>query len=597
MSKKIENYIFLERLSGSQSSEINSCFHQIYNQIYAVKCLPYNRMTSEDLEHLKSVLENWHKMKNPNVISFKDFKRTKSNYYIFMEYCNGGDLKKYIKDYFNEYKKPLNEFYIQKIIKQIVSGMDYLFSLNIILRDIKLENILINFDTYPNIKINEYPLDELTFQEKSLNQFLTIKISGLSYSKKLKENVTGTIVGNFASDMMEKSYNSSMDLWSLGAITYELLTNTPPPIGKTEKETIENIKKGMPSLPNNLKCSLEIISFINGLLQYAPEKRLNWEQIKSHPFLNRDAENFKFIDIKKLSDSEKDQIELNSKGSDNFLWILYKCDNLNMKLDKINENEITKDEVKKMLDKIIVINQDVNNASEEEEIQQKKQKQKIIEMDKKAREEINNEENEKKNLQQRLEILNKEENDIKNKIEKEEKSSDAYESLEIELEKNKKEKETLNTEIKNKEKKILQKKKLFEFTQNLLNKIDYNQKIKEKNKLSESKIENLRKLLKEEKAKNNNKEKNTQEPNTEGEKIENEIKEIKKEISINNSLINYNFIPSSEKNLCQDIKEKEEKEIDSDEEDDDEIDFVDYLDDEEKYEIIPNYIEKKFNKY
>ena len=593
-SKRIENYIFLEKLSDSESGEIYSCLHEIYNKIYAVKCLSANGMTKEDLEHLKSVLQNFSRLDNPNVISFKNYKRTKNNHYIFMEYCNGGDLKKYIKDYFNEYKQPLNEFYIQKIIKQIVPGMDYLHSKNIIHRDIKLENILINFDSYPNIVINGVLPDKLTFQEKSLNQSFTIKISDLDYSKKLKENLTETGVGNFAPDMMKKSYNSSIDLWSLGVITYELLTNTSPFIGKTEKETIENIKKGMYSLPNNLKCSLEIISFINGLLQYYPEKRLNWAQIKSHPFLNRDVKYFKFIDMKKLSDSEKDQIEFDSKESDNLLWILYKCDNLNMKLDKINENEIKKDEVKKMLEKTIVINQDVKHASEEEEIQQKKEKQKIEDMQKKMREEIQNEEIENKNVQQRQEKLNNEENDIKKEIEKRKKSSDDNESLEIQLKKNKKEKEALNNELENKKKNILQKKKLFEFTQNLLNKIDLNQKIKEENKKFESEIEHLRKQLEEEKAKNANKEKSTQEAENKEEKIENEIKEVEKKINNNNNnLNNYNFIKRTTQIHCQDITETE---VDSDEEDDGEFDFEDYLN-EKKYEFIDDYIEKKFKKY
>ena len=593
-SKRIENYIFLEKLSDSESGEIYSCLHEIYNKIYAVKCLSANGMTKEDLEHLKSVLQNFSRLDNPNVISFKNYKRTKNNHYIFMEYCNGGDLKKYIKDYFNEYKQPLNEFYIQKIIKQIVPGMDYLHSKNIIHRDIKLENILINFDSYPNIVINGVLPDKLTFQEKSLNQSFTIKISDLDYSKKLKENLTETVVGNFAPDMMKKSYNSSIDLWSLGVITYELLTNTSPFIGKTEKETIENIKKGMYSLPNNLKCSLEIISFINGLLQYYPEKRLNWAQIKSHPFLNRDVKYFKFIDMKKLSDSEKDQIEFDSKESDNLLWILYKCDNLNMKLDKINENEIKKDEVKKMLEKSIVINQAVKNASEEEEIQQKKEKQKIEDMQKKMREEIQNEEIENKNVQQRQEKLNNEENDIKKEIEKRKKSSDDNESLEMQLEKNKKEKEALNNELENKKKNILQKKKLFEFTQNLLNKIDLNQKIKEENKKFESEIEHLRKQLEEEKAKNANKENSTQDAKSEEDKIENEIKEVEKKINNNNNnLNNYNFIKRTTQIHCQDITETE---VDSDEEDDGEFDFEDYLN-EKKYEFIDDYIEKKFKKY
>ena len=50
---------------------------------------------------------------------------------------------------------------------------------------------------------------------------------------------------------------------------------------------ISNISKQIYSLPKNFKASIEIISFINGLLQYYPEKRLNWKQINSHPFLTK----------------------------------------------------------------------------------------------------------------------------------------------------------------------------------------------------------------------------------------------------------------------------------------------------------------------
>ncbi len=67
-----------------------------------------------------------------------------------------------------------------------------------------------------------------------------------------------------------KKYNTSVDLWSLGVITYELLTGSTQFLGKTSEEIFNNIKNGVYTLPKKLRPSIEIISFINGLLQYYP---------------------------------------------------------------------------------------------------------------------------------------------------------------------------------------------------------------------------------------------------------------------------------------------------------------------------------------
>ena len=601
--KRIEHYILLEELAKCKKGIVYSSVHDVYNKLYAVKCLPIKGLTKEDFENLKKELNIMNKFDHPNIVCFKNYQRTKNNLYIMMELCNGGDLKTYIKNYFDEYKRPLNEFFIQKIIKQIVQGIKYLHGLNIIHRDIKLEKILLNFNSHPNIVMNGVPPPKLKFEEKSLSKSLTVKICGFGCLKELKENLTSTVIGNMAPEM-EKGYNASVDLWSLGLITYELLTNTLPFTGKTEKETIENIKSGMYSLPNSLKCSLEIISFINGLLQYYPEKRLNLEQIEKHPFLKNDVNNFTFIDMQKLSDQEKDQIEINSKESDNLLWIFYKCGNLNMKIDKINQNEIEKPEVKKMLEKNDVSNNDAKKASEEEEIQKKKEKQKFEEMQAKAKEEIEKEELNNKEAQKRQEILNNEENDIKKQIENNQINSSDKENLEKKLEKNKKEKEDLNKELENNKKKITQNKNLFQFAANLLNNIKMNEEAKAKNEEYKKEIEQLKKQLEEEKTKNSNKEVTN---------IENKINDYEMEIDKNNNLpfkkleskvTDYDLNDENKnlpfKNLeskevtYNDLNDGNENEINSDEEDDSEIDFEDYLD--EGSEIIDNnYIENKFN--
>jgi serine/threonine protein kinase len=105
-----------------------------------------------------------------------------------------------------------------------------------------------------------------------------------------------------------KKYNTSADLWSLGVITYELLTGTTPFVGAKYEEVFQNIEKGSYKLPKKLKPSIEIISFINGLLQYYPEKRYDWEQIKQHPFLTKNVEDFNFVDLELYSDGEKKEV-------------------------------------------------------------------------------------------------------------------------------------------------------------------------------------------------------------------------------------------------------------------------------------------------
>jgi serine/threonine protein kinase len=212
-----------------------------------------------------------------------------------------------------------------------------------------------------------------------------------------------------------KKYNTEVDLWSLGVITYELLTGSPPFLGKNIDEVFNSIKKGVYSLPKNLKVSVEIISFINGLLQYYPEKRLNWEQINSHHFLTKNVNEFTYIDLEMVNENEKDKIQINTKDSDNLLWVLLKNNNINVNLDKINQEEIKKPEVKKVIDKTKVKNEEVEKALEKDRIEIQNEKQKIQEMKQKAEEEKKKAQLEKLNCEKEKEKIIQEENSVKTK--------------------------------------------------------------------------------------------------------------------------------------------------------------------------------------
>ena len=65
---------------------------------------------------------------------------------------------------------------------------------------------------------------------------------------------------------------------------------------------------------------------------------MDWDQIKKHPFLVNKVDNFHFIELNKVEGIDKNKVEINSKNTDNLLWILYKGKNINFNLDKFNIN-------------------------------------------------------------------------------------------------------------------------------------------------------------------------------------------------------------------------------------------------------------------
>ena len=257
----------------------------------------------------------------------KVLQKTKENYYIISEYCNGGKLSDLLKYYHDTNKSQLNEIYIQKIIRQISSGLEYIHSKNIIHQGITLENIAIHFNKYPNEVIKGQMPPKVEYSKITLNDSFTLKIDIIKFSKNLKNaESTNTIIDNptnMAPEMLSnKSYNNKIDLWSLGVLTYELLTGEKPFLGYNSNDIHNQIMEGKYNLPTTLVASYEIISFINGLLQFYPEKRMDWSQIKKHPFFFFYVDNFNFIELNKIKVIDKNKIEINSKNDDNLLWIL-----------------------------------------------------------------------------------------------------------------------------------------------------------------------------------------------------------------------------------------------------------------------------------
>lgn len=254
--------------------------------LYATKKL--NRSYFEKEENFKNLYNEitiLKQIKHPNIINHIEDRRTSKHIYIVMEYCNGGSLSECLKQYKGKFKLPFNEKIVQYLMKQILNGLNEFHSKNILHRDLKLNNILVNFPSeHDKISLN------------MLNATVKIIDFGLSSILKDDTDLANSTVGSpiyMAPEILDAfiykkniEYRNKADIWSLGILCYKMLVDEYPFNGKNRKDLNENLKKGIYIIPNNL--SHETILFINSMIQKNPDKRLNCKELLKHDFLNKD---------------------------------------------------------------------------------------------------------------------------------------------------------------------------------------------------------------------------------------------------------------------------------------------------------------------
>ena len=297
----VDDLILTKSLGKGAFGEVFLTQKKGFKELFATKRL--DRAYSEKPENIK-LLSNeislLKKLNHPNIVRLIDLKKTKSHCYIVMEYCNGGDLAGCLKKYKAAYKRPFPEELVQYLMRQIVSGLNFLHSQKIIHRDLKLENILVTFNSEKD--------------KQSLNMMrATAKLIDFGFATTLKaskSNLTYTVLGTptnmdpqLLKNMEERTqnktgYDEKVDIWSLGTLCYEMLVGHIAFSGSSMQDLYQKVKQGNYALPTNI--SEEVFSFINGMLQKDPNKRLSANQLLHHDFLVKNVKQFKPLDVRKI---------------------------------------------------------------------------------------------------------------------------------------------------------------------------------------------------------------------------------------------------------------------------------------------------------
>ena len=281
--KKIDHYIAIKEIGQGTFGKVYEVRDEQdpKEQIKAMKMI---KKSNHNLERIQEEIMILKKCKSPNVLKFHDVRQTTDNIYIITEFCEKGDLKKYIK---NHEKQKLSEKEAIYIFQQLLCGFNELHKLRkkgqiigAIHRDIKPENIL-------------------------LDNNLVVKISDMGSAKIC--HVTHSVnIGTpyyMSPEMISKlPYNSKIDIWALGLVLYEMVVGTTlfedieeeyhqQNYEKQKKIIFDNIldeeyiKKKLNCLENEI--SIEYKNLIFKMLRKDPKKRIDWKDLHMHSIFGK----------------------------------------------------------------------------------------------------------------------------------------------------------------------------------------------------------------------------------------------------------------------------------------------------------------------
>lgn len=269
--ENVEDYYEIgDELGSGQFAVVKKCRHRSTGVEYAAKFIKKRRSKSsrrgvskEDIEREVSILKE---IQHPNVITLHDVFENKNEVILILELVAGGELFDFLAE-----KESLSEEEATEFLKQILDGVSYLHSKQIAHFDLKPENImLLNRSVpHPRIKIIDFGLaHKIDFGNDFKNIFGT------------PEFVAPEVV-NYEPLGLEA------DMWSIGVITYILLSGASPFLGENKQETLANVSAVDYEFDEEYFSSTSALGrdFIARLLIKDPKKRMTILDSLQHPWI------------------------------------------------------------------------------------------------------------------------------------------------------------------------------------------------------------------------------------------------------------------------------------------------------------------------
>mgnify|MGYP002624748328 CR=1 FL=1 len=296
--KMIDDYIIKNTIGKGTFSTVKLGENIKTKQKVAIKILNKEKIKAkEDLDRINREIKILQMMDHPNIIKTYKISQNTKNFFIIMEYCDGGELFNYIVE-----KEKLDENEASMFFYQLISALEYIHSLGITHRDLKPENLLLVKNKI--IKIIDFGLSNYFNGEKQLET----PCGSPSYAS--PEIIKGEAYNGF-----------NIDIWASGIILFAMLCGYLPFDDDEEEEDddeedhsyggninrksskdvssdesednevlFQRILEGKLEYPSHL--SKDAVDLMKKILVVDPNKRIQIKDIKKHKFFLLGQKNY-----------------------------------------------------------------------------------------------------------------------------------------------------------------------------------------------------------------------------------------------------------------------------------------------------------------
>ncbi|KAG8143698.1 putative Non-specific serine-threonine protein, partial [Naja naja] len=256
----IGNYRLLKTIGKGNFAKVKLARHILTGREVAIKIIDKTQLNPTSLQKLFREVRIMKGLNHPNIVKLFEVIETEKTLYLVMEYASAGEVFDYLVSHGRMKEKEARAKF-----RQIVSAVHYCHQKNIVHRDLKAENLLLDADA--NIKIADFGFSN----EFTLGSKLDTFCGSPPYA---------------APELFQgKKYDGpEVDIWSLGVILYTLVSGSLPFDGQNLKELRERVLRGKYRVPFYMSTDCENI--LRRFLVLNPAKRCTLEQIMKDKWIN-----------------------------------------------------------------------------------------------------------------------------------------------------------------------------------------------------------------------------------------------------------------------------------------------------------------------
>lgn len=257
--------IFPDEVLGSgQFGIVYGGVHRKSSRAVAIKVIDKLRFPTKQEAALKNEVAILQNLSNPGVVNLERMFETAERIFVVMEKLKGDMLEMILSSERGKLSERITKF----IIYQILAALKHLHSKNIVHCDLKPENVLLSSASdFPQVKLCDFGFARIIGE------------------KSFRRSVVGTPAYLAPEVLRNKGYNRSLDMWSVGVITYVSLSGTFP--FNEDEDINDQIQNAAFMYPPNpwKEISQEAIDLITNLLQVKQRKRLTVDKSLAHVWL------------------------------------------------------------------------------------------------------------------------------------------------------------------------------------------------------------------------------------------------------------------------------------------------------------------------